>query len=197
MMNNSTSKTADLPIISFICSTDFENWLELNHNNSNGIWLQFYKKNSGTTSINYKEALDVALCYGWIDGQLKKMDENSYLQRFTHRRPKSLWSIRNIENVDRLVEIGRMKPTGLKEAEAAKADGRWDRAYETAGRMILPDDFMQELSTNTKAQTFFDSLNRTNKYTIYWRLQTAKNTEIRVKRMKAILDMLEKGQKFH
>lgn len=148
-------------------------------------------------TIVYNEALDVALCYGWIDGQVKRYDENSYIQKFTPRRPKSIWSKRNIDHVARLLEEGRMKPSGIKEAEKAKNDGRWEKAYDSPGNMVVPEDFIQELTKNEKALEFFGSLNRVNKYSIAWRLQTAKNPETRDKRIKEILIMLEKGEKFH
>ena len=159
--------------------------------------MRFYKKNSGIETINYYEALDVALCYGWIDGQVKKYDENSYLQKFTPRRPKSMWSKRNKEHVARLEKEDRMKPSGLKEVEKAKGDGRWEKAYDSPNQMVVPDDFIEKLSKNKKAFAFFESLNKTNKYAIGWRLQTANNTEIREKRMKEILLMMDKEIKFH
>ncbi|HEY6082702.1 MAG TPA: YdeI/OmpD-associated family protein, partial [Chitinophagaceae bacterium] len=148
-------------------------------------------------SIIYAEALDEALCYGWIDGQLNKHDEDSYLQKFTPRGPKSVWSMRNTEHVKRLGEEGRMKPAGLKQVEAAMADGRWEKAYESPGKITVPEDFLKALSKNKKAKAFFDTLNKVNSYAIAWRLQTAKKAETREKRMKQILEMLSKEQKFH
>ena len=188
---------ADQPVIPFSSAVVWEQWLEQNHEVANGIWLQFYKKNSGIASVNYAEALDVALCYGWIDGQSKSIDELSYKQHFTPRRPRSIWSKRNIGHIARLTEEGRMKPAGIKQAEAAKADGRWEQAYDSPGNMILPDDFIAELSKNKSASGFYDSLNKTNKYAICWRIQTARKPETREKRMKEILEMLERKEKFH
>jgi len=159
--------------------------------------LRFYKKASGVPSLNHPKSLDVALCYGWIDGIANKYDEESYLQRFSPRRPKSIWSKKNIENVTRLIAARKMKPAGLKEIEAAKADGRWEAAYDSPANMKVPEDFLKELAKNPKAEIFFQTLNKTNTFSITWRLQTAKKPETREKRMKVILEMLSKGQKFH
>ena len=194
---NKESGKPDLQILSFVAQQEFENWLEQNYTVTSGIWIRFFKKESGKATISYNQALNVALCYGWIDGQVKKYDENSYIQKFTPRRSKSLWSKRNIELYIRLEEQGRVKPSGLKEVEKAKTDGRWERAYDSPGNMVVPDDFMQKLSKNKKALAFYESLNKTNKYTIGWRLQTAKNNETREKRMEEILRMMEQEQKFH
>ena len=187
----------ELPLIPFASAEKWELWLEENHTVSKGIWLQFYKKGSGISSVYYAEALDVALCYGWIDGQLKSIDELSYMQRFTPRRPRSLWSKRNIEHVVRLKQEGRMKAAGLREADAAQSDGRWDLAYDSQANLSLPEDFLNELSKNETARTFYESLNKANKYAIAWRLQTAKRPEIKEKRKQEILEMLAKGEKFH
>ncbi|MDR3652134.1 MAG: YdeI/OmpD-associated family protein [Paludibacter sp.] len=187
----------DLQILSFTKKQNFEEWLEQNYTLEEGIWLRFYKKNSGIKTIIYTEALDIALCYGWIDGQVKKYDENSYIQKFTHRRAKSMWSKRNKERVEYLEKECKLKPSGIIEIEKAKADGRWERAYDSPSYMIMPEDFMRELSKNKKAFDFFESLNKTNKYTIGWRLQTAKNLDARVKLMGKILLMMENQKKFH
>lgn len=196
-MTETKSEKADLQIIPFLSPTEFEQWLELNNDNTKGIWVRFYKKDSGMPTIIYSEALDVALCYGWIDGQVKKYDEKSYIQKFTPRRLKSMWSKRNIDHIARLQKEGRMKPSGIKEVEKAKNDGRWERAYDSPGSMVVPEDFINELSKNLKALEFFESLNKVNKYSIGWRLQTAKNAETRDKKIKEILLMMEKGEKFH
>jgi uncharacterized protein YdeI (YjbR/CyaY-like superfamily) len=194
--NNNTNKL-DLEIISFGSPAEWEHWLGHNHATSKGIWLRFYKKGSGISSVYYAEALDVALCYGWIDGQLKKYDELSYIQRFTPRRPRSLWSKRNIEHIARLTNEGRMKPAGLQQAEAAKVDGRWEVAYDSQGQMAIPDDFLNELTKNKKALAFYETLNKANQYAIAWRLQTAKRPETREKRKQEILEMLAREEKFH
>jgi uncharacterized protein YdeI (YjbR/CyaY-like superfamily) len=187
----------DLPVISFKTTEEWRDWLEQNCNNLTGIWLKYYKKDTGVTSINYREALDEALCYGWIDGQAKPFDGISWLQRFTPRRKRSIWSKRNIGNIARLEAAGRMRPSGLREVEAAKADGRWDKAYDSPVNMSVPDDFLNELSKDKKAVAFFETLNKANKYAIAWRLQTAKKPETREKHIKKILDMLHRGEKFH
>lgn len=187
----------DIPVLSFSTQEEWHHWLDKNHTSEKGLWLRFYKKDSETKSINYAEALDEALCYGWIDGQAKKYDEKSWLQRFTPRRKRSIWSKRNIEHIDRLNKAGRMQPSGLKEVEKAKVDGRWNNAYDSPSAMNAPDDFLKKLSKNKKAERFFNALNKTNKYAINWRLQTAKKPETREKRMMEILKMLENGETFH
>lgn len=187
----------DLPMLAFASSKEFTSWLAKHHKASAGIWIQLFKVNSGVPTITYAEALDVALCYGWIDGQKKPYDAESWLQKFTPRRPKSIWSKRNQEHVERLSKLGMMKAAGIAEVEAAKADGRWEQAYESPSTMTVPTDFLKELAKNKKAEAFFKTLNKTNIYSIVWRLQTAKKPETRDKRMKAILEMLKKGEKFH
>jgi len=194
--DNELIKT-DLQILSFVTQDHFESWMEENNTLTEGIWVRFYKKDSVTRSINYDEALDVALCYGWIDGHVKKFDELSYIRKFTPRRSKSMWSNRNKEHVSRLEKENRMKPSGIREVENAKNDGRWEKVYDSPGKMIVPDDFILELSKNKKAFEFYETLNKTNKYAIGWRLQTAKNIETRDKRIKEILNMMDNGEKFH
>lgn len=189
--------TKDIPILSFSTQTDWHQWLDKNHTNENGLWLRIYKKQSKVQTVSYAEALDEALCYGWIDGQKKKYDEHSYLQKFTPRRKNSLWSKRNVEYITRLIEAERMQPSGLKEVEDAQADGRWEKAYDSPSKMETPDDLLKELAKNKKAETFFKTLNKTNTYAINWRLQTAKKPETRQRRMQKILKMLEKGKKFY
>jgi uncharacterized protein YdeI (YjbR/CyaY-like superfamily) len=156
-----------------------------------------YKKATGIATVTYAEALDDALCYGWIDGQMKKGDEQSYLQKFTPRRAKSMWSKRNIEYMARLEAAGLMMPAGRAEVERAKADGRWDAAYDKPSDMVMPDYFLAALEQNSKAKQFFDTLNKTNTYAIAWRLQTAKTEATRARRMAKLLEMLEAGQKLH
>lgn len=195
-MNNKPVEK-EYPVLFFETPAAFRKWLEKNHAVASGIWLRMYKKKSGVASINYDLALDEALCYGWIDGQVKTYDEQSYIQKFTPRRTRSMWSKRNIEHVARLEKEGRMMPSGIKEVEAAKADGRWDVSYDSPSNMGAPEDFLKELSKNKKSAEFFNSLSKANQYAINWRLQTAKKPETREKRMKLILEMLAKGMKFH
>ena len=187
----------DLEIIHFKTQKELESWLHKNHKKSKGIWLHFFKKNSEVKSIGWQDAVEAGLCYGWIDGQAKGYDEQSWLQRFTPRRARSSWSKKNAEHAERLIKLGRMKPSGLAEVEKAKADGRWDKAYDSPVNMKAPEDLLKALEKNKKAKAFFESLNKTNKYAINWRLQTAKKPETRAKRMKMILEMLKKGEKFH
>ena len=179
----------------FVTPGDWRAWLDNNYQ-APGVWMRFYKKGKGE-SINYAQALDEALCYGWIDSQVAKYDDDSYLQKFTPRRAKSIWSKRNITYVQRLVEEGKMTPHGLKEIDAAKADGRWERAYDSPANMEVPSDFLQALEKLPKAKAFFETLNKANLYAIAWRLQTAKKEATRTRRMETILAMLDKGEKFH
>jgi uncharacterized protein YdeI (YjbR/CyaY-like superfamily) len=187
----------NLPVISFESSSQWEKWLVENHTQQNGVWLRIFKKDSGVASVTYAEALDEALCYGWIDGQKNKYDERSWLQKFTPRRKKSIWSKINTQHVERLIESGKMKEAGTKEIEAAQQDGRWQQAYDSHKNMTLPEDFLYQLEKDPKAKVFFETLNKTNKYSIAFQLQTAKKPETREKRMKVILEKLAKGEKFH
>ena len=187
----------DLPVMPFATQQLWEQWLAEHHAGAYGIWIQFYKKGSGIASVTYAEALDVALCYGWIDAQLKSIDALSYKQHFTPRRPRSIWSKRNREHIARLTAEGRMKPAGMAQVEAAKADGRWEAAYDSPANLSVPDDFMAELAKYPAALAFYESLSRTNKYAVTWRIQTAKRPETREKRKQEILEMLIKGEKFY
>jgi uncharacterized protein YdeI (YjbR/CyaY-like superfamily) len=183
--------------LSFATQKDFLAWLKKHYTKTEGIWLRFFKKGSGIPSIDHAQALDAALCFGWIDGQAKPYDEKSWLQKFTPRRAKSLWSKRNIEHAERLISEKKMRAPGLKEIERAKADGRWIAAYDAFSKASIPEDFLKMLSKNKKALAFFKTLNKTNQYSITWRLQTAVKPETREKRMKAILEMMKEGKKFH
>ena len=191
-----TTKKVDLPLRAFKTSVAFEKWLDKNQE-TEGVRLHFYKKASGKASIRYAEAVEVSLCYGWIDGMAKGIDEESYEQRFTPRRAKSIWSKINVERATKLIESGKMKARGLNEVQAAKKDGRWAAAYDPPSTSTVPDDFLKLLEKYPKAKKFFLSLNKTNTFAITWRLQTAKKPETREKRMKQIVEMLRKGEKFH
>jgi uncharacterized protein YdeI (YjbR/CyaY-like superfamily) len=162
-----------------------------------GLLLRIYKKDSGVPSITYAEALDQALCFGWIDGQKLPFDANSWVQKLTPRRAKSGWSKINVAHVDRLIREGHMTPAGLKEVEAAKADGRWAAAYDPFATATVPPEFVKELARNAEAKKFYATLNKANLYAIAYRLQTAKRSETKIKRMKLIIDMLARGEKFH
>lgn len=186
----------EAPIISFETPAAWRNWLQTHQADIAGVWLRLYKKGHGV-SVTYAEALDEALCFGWIDGQKKSYDADSYLQKFTPRRARSLWSKRNIEHIERLTREGRMTPAGQAEVDAAKADGRWGQAYDSPSQAQVPADFVAALDMLPKAKAFFETLNKTNRYAIIWRLQTAKKEETRQRRMQQLLDMLERGEKLH
>lgn len=187
----------DLPIHRFANSKAWEAWLDTHHGQPAGVWLKIAKKTAPNPSVTYDEALDVALCYGWIDGQLQKYDDQYYLQKFTPRRPKSVWSKRNVTKVTALIKAGRMRPSGIAEVKAAKNDGRWQQAYDSPGNMTMPDDFKQMLDQNPKAKAIFEGLNKTNTYSFLWRLQTAKNPQTRQARMVQFVAMLNNGETFH
>lgn len=183
--------------LSFKSPLEFRKWLEKNNATSDGIWLRIFKKDSGEKSITYAEALDQSLCFGWIDGQKRANDEHSWLQKFTPRRAKSGWSKVNTRHAERLVKTSQMTSAGLKEMESARADGRWNAAYDSPRNAAPPEDFLRALDKNRKAKAFFGTLNKTNIYSIVYRLQTAKKPETREKRMKLILEMLARGETFH
>src|SRR5262245_31334734 len=171
------NRVEDMPTKSFVTPERWHDWLAKNHAKSIGVWLQIFKKGSGTKTVTYAEALDEALCYGWIDGQKDRYDDKSWLQKFTPRRARSVWSKRNREHVTRLIREGRMKPAGLKEVEAAKRDGRWNQAYDSPKNSKIPADFLKELKKDETAYAFFRTLNKANSYAIAWRLQTARKPE--------------------
>ena len=158
-----------------------------------GVWLRIYKKNSNVASVSYEEAIDDALCYGWIDGQRKSHDELSFLQKFTPRRSKSIWSKKNIENVARLEKEGMMMPAGKAEIEKAKNDGRWEASYDSQANMVVPEDFVEAVKENKKAYEFYCTLSRSSLFIICMQLQTAKKRETRNNRFNKLLDMLERG----
>jgi uncharacterized protein YdeI (YjbR/CyaY-like superfamily) len=187
----------DAPVMFFAAQSEWEDWLEKHFEDTPGVWLKFAKKSSGITSLNYDEALQVALCFGWIDGQTKSIDETYYLQKFTKRRPKGTWSKRNITFIDQLTKAGKMRPSGLAEVTAAKADGRWDQAYDSPSNMTIPKDFQDELDKNPKAKAFYATLNKANTYAILWRIQTAKKPETRAARIQKLIAMLNKEEKLH
>lgn len=185
------------PILQFRTRAAFKNWIQRNGRKSDGIWIKFAKKGSGVTSITYQEALDVSLCFGWIDSQVAGVDHRFYLQRFTPRRAGSIWSKINCGKVEKLNESGEMTPEGLKHVDAAKADGRWERAYLGASKIETPQDFKALLDGNTQAKTFFDGLSATNRYAILFRLHHAKKPETRRRRMEQFIEMLEQGKAIH
>jgi uncharacterized protein YdeI (YjbR/CyaY-like superfamily) len=195
-----TSKKAtriDIPILLFEHKEDWEVWLDQNQAASPGVWLQLAKKASGLLSVTYDEALEVALCYGWIDGQKKSFDETTWLQKFTPRGVKSIWSKINRGKAQKLIESGQMKPAGLAAVERAKQDGRWDAAYDSPSGATVPSDFQAALDRNEQAKAFFATLNRSNRYAILFRIQTAKKVETRAKRIEEFIRMLEKNEKLY
>lgn len=185
-----------MQILSFKSPREFRAWLVKNHSRSSGVMLRISKKGSGAITLTYAEALDQALCYGWIDGQKKPGDGESWLQKFTPRRPNSGWSKNNTQRVQKLIESGEMTPAGLKQVKAAKADGRWKAAYDSFSNATIPDDFLAALAKAKRAKAFFETLNRTNLYSIAYRLQTAKKPETRNRRIQTIIAMLSRGEKF-
>ena len=187
----------NLPILLFESQSDWRNWLDKNQPTSVGLWLKFAKKDSGVKSVSYAEALDEALCYGWIDTQIQAYDQQYYLQKFTPRRPKSIWSKTNIAKTDKLIAGGKMQPAGLAAIKLAKQNGEWERAYDSSSTMATPTDFQAALDKNPKAKEFFQTLNKANVYAFNWRLQTAKNPETRQSRIEKFVEMLGSGEKFH
>ena len=172
-------------------------WLKKNYGRSTGVWLRLAKKDSGLTSISRNEALDVALCYGWIDGMAKSEGDTTWLQKFTPLTKRSIWSIKNRENVQRLIDSGEMQPSGLAEIERAKSDGRWDAAYDSPRTIAVPDDLRQAFEKNKKAAKFFESLDSRNRYAILFRIHNAKKPETRARRINEFVEMLARGEKLH
>ncbi len=184
----------ELPILPFESKKKFADWLAKNHDKSTGLWLKIAKKATGISTVTYLEALDVALCYGWIDGQKGSFDEQYFLQKFTPRGPRSIWSKINVEKVARLIESGEMKPAGLKAVEAAKQDGRWAAAYSSQKNIVVPADFQSALGKNKKAKAFFETLTSAKRYSFLFRIETAKKVETREKRIRQFVEMLERGE---
>ena len=176
---------------------DFRAWVEENQDSSPGVWLVLAKKGSGQTTVTYAEALDVALAYGWIDGQARRVDDATYVQRFTPRRPQSPWSMRNVKTAEAMIADGRMKPRGLAEVERARSDGRWERAYETSKNAEPHPDFLAALEKNSDAAEFYTTLNSQNRFAIYYRIQDAKRPETRTRRIEAFVEKLARGEKFY
>jgi uncharacterized protein YdeI (YjbR/CyaY-like superfamily) len=185
----------DLPIVPFASREAWEAFLEGQHATSEGLWLKIAKRGSGIESVTYVQAVEVALCYGWIDGQVRRFDEDYYLQRFTPRRSKSRWSKVNREKVAELMGRGEMKEAGLREVERAKADGRWDAAYDPPRTATVPADLLRELESNEQARRFFSELDARNRYAILYQIQDAKRPETRAKRIAKYVAMLAERRK--
>jgi uncharacterized protein YdeI (YjbR/CyaY-like superfamily) len=193
----STTGLAEYPIVLFPGEAAWREWLDLNHAAAPGLWLRLAKAASPLSSVSYAEALDVALCYGWIDGQKKSLDADSWLQKFTPRGKRSVWSKRNREHVERLIASGVMRPSGLAVVDAAKADGRWDRAYDSPASAEVPDDLAAALAAAPEALAFFETLTGANRYAVIYRVQTAVRPETRARRIVQIVEMLGRGETFH
>lgn len=189
--------SGELPVIMFEKPQDWADWLAENYDTSAGVWMQIAKKASGIASISYDEALEVSLCYGWIDGQKKSHDETSWLQKFTRRGRKSIWSKINREKAQKLIESGQMKPAGLKAVEAAQQDGRWAAAYDSQSRAAVPADFQAELDKNPEVRDFFATLESRNRYAILHRIHTAKKAETRARRIQQFVEMLARREKLY
>jgi uncharacterized protein YdeI (YjbR/CyaY-like superfamily) len=187
----------ELPIVLFASPAELEAWLEESHAESEGLWLKIAKKGSGVESVSYAEALEVALCFGWIDSQKRGFDEKHFLQRFTPRRPRGRWSRNNRDAAEKLIAAGKMRPAGLAEVEAAKADGRWQAAYAGQRTAEVPDDLQHELDANPAARESFASLDSANRYAIVYRLNDAKKPETRERRLRKFVAMLERGERIH
>ncbi|HEX3553776.1 MAG TPA: YdeI/OmpD-associated family protein [Thermoanaerobaculia bacterium] len=191
------SSPRDLPILEFKQPEDWTDWLEENHAISSGVWLRLAKKASGIPSISYDQALEGALCFGWIDGQKKSHDEKAWLQKFTPRGPRSIWSKINREKVAKLSASGRMRPAGLQAVERAKQNGQWEAAYDAQSRAAVPPDLQAELDKDQDAKDFFATLNSQNRYAILFRIQTVKKAETRAKRIREFIAMLKRKEKLH
>jgi uncharacterized protein YdeI (YjbR/CyaY-like superfamily) len=185
------------PILAFATQDEWEAWLDAEHAGSDGVWLKFAKKGSGVETVVYAEALEVALCYGWIDSQVKTLDERFYLQKFTPRRAKSKWSRINRDKIEELTKQGRMKPAGLEQVELAKADGRWEAASAPPSSMEVPDDLRAALDASPKAAEFWAGLNKSNRFAILYQLQDAKKPETRARRLEKFVGMLERREKLY
>lgn len=182
---------------SFETADQLEKWLKANHETRRELWVRIFKKDSGTPTVTWNDCVVAAIAWGWIDGQRKSLDEVSFLQRLTPRRPRSDWSKRNREHAERLMAEGRMQPPGLAHVQAAREDGRWEQAYSGSSEMVVPDDFLKELQETPAAKQFFATLDRRNLYVIYRRLQTAKRLETRKKRIADMVAQLARGKAFH
>jgi len=175
----------------------FETWLKKHHARSDGLWLMIAKRGAQEPSVTYAEAVEIALCWGWIDGQKKGLDDQHFLQRFTPRRARSIWSKINVDKVAALIEAGRMQAPGHAQIEAAKADGRWAQAYDGARTSTVPEDLLAALDAEPKAKAFFGTINATNRYAVLWRIQTAVKPETRARRIVQLVEMLARGETIH
>jgi uncharacterized protein YdeI (YjbR/CyaY-like superfamily) len=191
------SPSSNLPVVDFASQSAWANWLAENHAKSSGVWLRLAKKNSGVPSVSYDEAIEIALCFGWIDGQKKTYDETTWIQRMTPRGPRSIWSKVNRNKAEALIAGGRMKPAGLQAIERARQGGQWDAAYDSQSGATVPLDLQVELDKSKAARDFFATLNSVNRYAILHRIQTAAKPETRAKRIHKFVEMLKRNEKIH
>jgi uncharacterized protein YdeI (YjbR/CyaY-like superfamily) len=187
----------DPPSLELRDADAWQSWLDANHGTVDGVWLRIAKKGASRTTVRYPEVLDVALCYGWIDAQRRPLDDTFFLQRFTRRGPRSRWSQINRTKAEHLIAEGRMQPSGVQAIEAARADGRWDSAYEPQSRATVPPDFQRELDRNPEAKEFFETLKRQNRYAFLYRIQDAKRPETRARRIETFIEMLNERRTFY
>ena len=187
----------DLPVLAFPDQAALEEWLDAEHATAPGLYVRLAKKGSGVPSVTYAELVESALCFGWIDGRSQRLDETSYLQRITPRRPRSVWSQKNVAAVEALIAAGRMRPAGLAAVEAAQADGRWDRAYAGPATITVPDDLAAALAAEPAAQQAFDGLDGRNRYAVLHRVATAATPQTRARRIAALVTMLAEGRRPH
>ena len=187
----------ELPTLRFATRASWRRWLSANHTSSAGIWMELAKNGSDVKSLSYAEAIEVAICYGWIDGQKAAADEQVWLQKFTPRRRRSRWSRINRDRAEALISAGLMAPAGMAEVEHARRDGRWDAAYEGQARAEVPDDLAAALAANPDASDFFADLDSRNRYAILYRIQDAKKPETRARRIETFVEMLAKRQRIH
>jgi uncharacterized protein YdeI (YjbR/CyaY-like superfamily) len=191
------TEKVDPPVVAFASAEAWLAWLDAHYDSPAGLWLRIYKQGSGVASVSYAGALDAALRYGWIDGQKRAFDDASWLQRFVPRRPRSLWSRINRDAAERLLAAGLMRPPGEREVAAARADGRWERAYEGQRTAQVPEDFLAALRSDPAAAAFFERLDRVNRFAIAHRLQTAAKPETRARRIVDFVAKLARGERFH
>ena len=189
-------KSSDTPIL-FKSGKAFEIWLKQHHAASAGLWLKLAKRRADEASVTYLEAVEIALCWGWIDSQKKGLDEQYFLQRFTPRRARSVWSKVNVDKIAALIKEGRMQAPGLAQVEAAKADGRWAQAYDGARTSVVPEDLIAALDAAPGAKVFFSTINAANRYAVLWRIQTAAKAETRARRIAQLVEMLARGETIH
>ncbi|RBY92813.1 YdeI family protein [Blastococcus sp. TF02A-30] len=191
------TEPTDLPVLAFADAAALEAWLEENHGTAPGLYVRIAKKGTGIPSVDWAGMVEVLLCFGWIDGRANRLDDTWYVQRITPRRKKSVWSLKNVETVERLVAEGRVRPAGLAAVEAAKADGRWERAYAGPATITVPDDLAAALDAEPAARAAFDGLTGQNRYAVLWRVQTAHTPQTRAKRIAAAVAMLREGRTHH